>query len=273
MWMPLDAEHSADTCSTVSEPRIFLARTWRHLSHDLSKCAEAIDDQSLVIRRLLRGLHLALAAHLCSVLALALRPVSRCTTWSSEVLRWLQPRRPLGTVVSTECPIGGDDTCKRVSAQASTRWTSRPCLRAPSIRARAFSAASGSRSFGCMPACAGALSGDGAFILLGFSGTCALEVVSDLGLQNVRSACRKIAWNAVSHHYHSGGPVKPPSPWLRLLCRTFFASFACRRVMNALKVHDIASPPECPHNLKRELVAGFPTVPPRLPQVLRAPAF
>ena len=52
-------------------------------------------------------------------------------------------------------------TRNRVSAQASTRWM---FVLPPSALMRAFalSAASGSRSFGWMPACAGALTGEGA---------------------------------------------------------------------------------------------------------------
>ena len=67
--MDLTAEHSADACAyTASRAADISFQNLATPIHDLSKCLEAIDDQSRVILQLLWGFDRELAAHLCRVL-------------------------------------------------------------------------------------------------------------------------------------------------------------------------------------------------------------
>ena len=67
--MDLTAEHSADALRIYGiQSRGYFFQNLATPIHDLSKCSEAIDDQSRVILQLLWGFDRELAAHLCRVL-------------------------------------------------------------------------------------------------------------------------------------------------------------------------------------------------------------
>ena len=103
-----------------------------------------------------------------------------------------------------------------------------------------------------MPACAGALNRGRSLNLVGLR-SCVLEIVSDLRLQNVRARAKN-GLDAVSDHHHSGGAKRLQLGRVDL---GWILELHAQSRDTCIEVHDIASPAERAHNLKRELVTAL----------------